>query len=358
MDVVVVGAGVVGLAVGFELARAGHAVRLVSADVAGSRQSAGLTRIFRLAHADGPLTDAAARSVGLWEEWEDQAGAPLLDRTGLLLTGDVSEREPHLRRHGGLQELSGSPHPLATVHDRWYFEPTGAAIRAEETVRFLQTGLDVMLAEVTTVDARGVTLGDGGRVDADGVVVCAGPDTYRLMGLTTPPRLRSVRFSFALRAPPDLPAPCWIQRDDRICEPFYAVMDGPDHYSVGLSQAGAADVPEGVHVRDAHRRVLDFVPRVFPGLVPVAERVIACEYSTNPQTGATALAHDGWDIREREGVVGVAGPSLFKFAPLLGRLVTERLEAVRLHHVENDGQHDGHQHDGRDRDREEAGTGT
>ena len=98
MDVVVIGAGVVGLAAGFELSRAGHRVKVLSADVPGSRQSAGPSRIFRLAHAERSLTDAARRSLGLWEEWEALAGEVLLDRTGLLLTGDMSEREPHLRR--------------------------------------------------------------------------------------------------------------------------------------------------------------------------------------------------------------------------------------------------------------------
>jgi sarcosine oxidase len=327
MDVIVVGAGVVGLAAGFELSRAGHHVTVLSADVPGSRQSAGLSRIFRLAQADGLLADAAARSLGFWEEWESLAGGVLLDRAGLLLTGDMSAREPHLRRYGGLEELSGAAHPLGVAHDRWSFERTGAAIRAEATVRFLQAGLDVMLADVATVDTSGVTLGDGMRMDAERVVVCAGPDTYRLMGLTAPERLRSVRFSFALREQLESPAPCWIQRDERLCEAFYAVMDGPEHYSVGLSEAASVDVPEAVQVRDAHRRIVDIVTRVLPGLLPVAERVIACEYPTNPHGNHAAFAHDGWDVQEHHGVLGVTGPSLFKFAPLLGRLVTERLSS-------------------------------
>jgi sarcosine oxidase len=329
VDVIVVGAGVVGLAAGRELTRAGHRVRVLSADVPGSRQSAGLSRIFRLAHADGLLTDAAARSLALWDEWESLAGSVLLDRVGLLLTGDISEREPHLRRYGGLDELSGVPHPLAVAHDQWSFERTGAAIRAEDTIRFLQTGLDVMLAEVIGVDGHDVTLSNGMRIAAERVVVCAGPETYRLMGLTAPERLRSVRFSFALREPLESPAPCWIQRDERLSEPFYAVMDGPEHYSVGLSEAASLDVPEAVHVRDAHRRIVEIVTGVLPGLMPVAERVIACEYPTNPQGSHSALAHDGWDVQEHNGVLGVTGPSLFKFAPFLGRLATERLGGAR-----------------------------
>jgi len=325
LNVVVVGAGVVGLAAGFELSRAGHHVEVLSADVPGARQSAGMSRIFRLAHADGPLTDAAAESLSLWKEWEALAGDVLLDRTGLLLTGDTSDREPHLRRYGRLEQRTGAAHPLAVAHDQWSFERTGATIHAETTVRFLQAGLHVRLADVTAVDKRGVTVCDGTRVDADRVVVCAGPETHLLMGLPAPERLRSVRFSFALREPLNSPAPCWIQRDDRLCEPFYGVMDGAEHYSVGLSEAAPAHVHEAAHVRDAHRRIIDIVTRVLPGLIPIAERLITCEYPINPHSARTRLAQDGWDLRERDGVVGVTGPSLFKFAPLLGRLATERV---------------------------------
>lgn len=327
-EVIVIGAGVIGLSAAFELARDGRRVTVVSADIPGSQRSAGRSRIFRLAHADAFLTEAAAESRQLWAEWERLAGRPLLDPCGLLLTGEMTDREIHLRRFGGLEHGTGARHPLAVPLEEWSLEPTGAATRAEETVRFLQTGFDLVLAEVIEVDAGGLTLSDGSRLEAERVVVCAGPDTYRLLGLPEPPRLRSVRFSFALRDPLESPAPCWINRDDRVGEPFYAVMDGPDHYSIGLSGGAAAAMPEDDQVRDTHRRVLDIVRRVFPGLHPVAERVIACEFTANPAGGTPAQAHDGWDLSERDGVLGLTGPSLFKFAPLLGRLVADRIGAT------------------------------
>jgi glycine/D-amino acid oxidase-like deaminating enzyme len=209
----------------------------------------------------------------------------------------------------------------------WAFEATGACTQAEATISFLQQGLDVVLGEVVSVERGRVTLAGGERIEGDRVVVCAGPDTYRLLGIDEPERLRSVRLSFALREPIDTAAPCWIQRDPELSEPFYAVMDGPDHYSVGLSEAQPAAMPEAEHVRSAHGRIVEIVGRLLPGLTPIAERVIACEFSLNPRAPRPALAHDGWDLREHDGVIGLAGPSLFKFAPLLGRLVEELLRA-------------------------------
>jgi glycine/D-amino acid oxidase-like deaminating enzyme len=329
-EVIVVGAGVVGLAVAHEVGRAGHRVTVVSADVPGSLQSRGLTRIFRLAHADGALTDAAATSLALWEEWERRAGGPLLDRVGLLLTGDMADREAHLTRHGRVEQGSGPGHPLAVDLTAWSFEPTGAAIRAEDTVRFLQDGLELVLSEVVSVDEHGVALAGGDRLSAERVIVCAGPDTYGLLGVPEPERMRSVRFSFALREPPATPAPCWINRDEALCEPFYAVMDGPDHYSIGLSGGEPAGVPEAEHVRRAHPRIVSIAQRVFPGLRPVAERLVACEYPLRLAAADPALAHDGWDLTEHEGVLGLTGPALFKFAPLLGQLAADRLDRVAV----------------------------
>jgi sarcosine oxidase len=329
-DVVIVGAGVVGLAAAHELSRAGRRVTVVSADVPGSRQSAGLTRIFRLAHADAELTQAAADSIALWEEWEREAGRPLLERVGLLLTGDMTDRETHLAAHGGVEHGTGARHPLAVALERWAFESTGAAIQAEDTIRFLQERVELVLGEVTTVERHGVILEGGERVDAGRVMVCAGPDTYRLLRVPEPECMRSVRFSFAVREPPATPLPCWINRDEALCEPFYAVADGPDHYSVGLSGGDAAAVPEAVHIREAHARVLSIVRRVFPGLRPIAERAIACEFPLRARAPSPALAHDGWDVLERDGVLGLTGPALFKFAPLLGRVLAMRLDRVAV----------------------------
>ena len=325
-EVIVVGAGVVGLAAAHELTRAGHRVTVVSADVPGARQSRGLTRIFRLAHADGELTDAAATSLDLWAEWEGRAGWPLLDRVGLLLTGEMADRAGHLARHGAMQRARGQRHPLAVVLEDYVFEPTGAAILAEDTVRFLAQEAHLVLGEVVRAGAQAVTLAGGETIEAERVLVCAGPDTYGLLGVPAPERMRSVRFSFALRETTAEPVPCWINRDERLSEPFYAVMDGPDHYSIGLSGGEPASLAEAEHVRLAHPRIVRIARAVFPGLSPVAERVVACEFPLRVAATDPALAHDGWDLLEHDGVLGLTGPALFKFAPLLGRLAAHHVD--------------------------------
>ena len=82
-------------------------------------------------------------------------------------------------------------------------------------------------------------------------------------------------------------------------------------------------------MRRAYPRIVSIAERVFPGLRPVAERVVACEFPLRLDAAPDpALAHDGWDLIEHEGVLGLTGPALFKFAPLLGQLVAHRLDPV------------------------------
>ena len=327
-EVVVVGAGVVGLAVAHELTRAGHHVTVVSADVPGSRQSCGLTRIFRLAHADGDIDRRGGSLAGLWEEWEARAGRPLLDRVGLILTGDMADREGHLARHGGVQRGRGPRHPLAVSLGAWSFEPTGAAIHAEDTVRFLQEGLELVLAEVMS---RGRGRRDPGRRRAarrrasDRV---RRPRHLRAAGRRlSPSGCARCASPLPCASRCRTPAPCWINRDEQLCEPFYAVMDGPDHYSIGLSGGEPAGLPEAEHIRRAHPRIVSIAERVFPGSAfpspsaswRASSRCACARPSRRSPTtaGISSSTTASW---------ASPGPALFKFAPLLGQLAAHRLD--------------------------------
>ena len=72
----------------------------------GAGQSAGRTRIFRHAHRRVELVERAVESRALWERWEEELGAQLLGREGMLLTG------PSAPEVAGLLEEAGTPSRL------------------------------------------------------------------------------------------------------------------------------------------------------------------------------------------------------------------------------------------------------
>lgn len=89
VDVLVVGAGVMGAGVALELSRRGRAVRVIERAPRGScpGASGGVSRAFRLAYTD-ELYAALARDCRCrWLELEQEAGELLLGRTGSLEFG-------------------------------------------------------------------------------------------------------------------------------------------------------------------------------------------------------------------------------------------------------------------------------
>ena len=86
--VVIIGAGVVGLATTHELSLAGHDVRCFEKTAPGSAQSKGSTRIFRQAHGSPALVELAMRARRDWREWEDRFRRRLVGSEGLIVTGE------------------------------------------------------------------------------------------------------------------------------------------------------------------------------------------------------------------------------------------------------------------------------
>jgi glycine/D-amino acid oxidase-like deaminating enzyme len=326
MNTLVIGVGIVGLSVAFELQRSGREVLVLAADAPGALQSSGCSRIFRLAHADAQLTAAAAQAGVGWEAWERLAGRTLLDHDGLLLTGAAPDRIACLRAHGAYGSAAGAAHALAAAQPHWTRDTFGATIRADDTIAFLAASVPIRRARVAAAHADGVLLDDGERVRADQVVVCAGPETYGLLGLPSVPCFRYVRFSFPLRNH-DEALPCWIQADPQLCAPFYALTDGPDFFAVGLSECVDAELDEALVIADHARRVTAIVRELLPGVIPDAadERTMSCRHPSNERGAQDSYRLNGWDLVDHHGMLGLTGPNLFKFAPLLGALVVERL---------------------------------
>src|SRR5947207_6513270 len=75
-DVIVVGAGVIGCAIGFELARRGASVQILDSRPAGmgaTQASAGVLAPYIEARENGPLLDLIARSLELFDDFVGEA---------------------------------------------------------------------------------------------------------------------------------------------------------------------------------------------------------------------------------------------------------------------------------------------
>ncbi|HYC07824.1 MAG TPA: FAD-dependent oxidoreductase, partial [Candidatus Binatia bacterium] len=92
-DVVVVGAGVIGLATALELARRGRSVLAIDRFGSGhpATSSTGASRSIRIAY-DHPLyVRLALEAIDAWRGLEDETGRPILHLTGQVDLGPVAK---------------------------------------------------------------------------------------------------------------------------------------------------------------------------------------------------------------------------------------------------------------------------
>jgi sarcosine oxidase len=195
LDVVVVGAGLLGLATASAVARRGRQVTVLEQATPGHQGagSAGSCRIFRLGYPDPRYVAAARRARGLWQELERRTGRQILFRTPQLTIGaELSQVAAAMRAAGAPCELLTA----AEVTARFPGIAAGGAalLEPESCVTSASTALAALAGEVTDIrtglrvsgladDGRQATLTtDRGRLTARVVVVCAGPWTSGLLG--------------------------------------------------------------------------------------------------------------------------------------------------------------------------------
>jgi glycine oxidase len=226
-DVVVVGGGIIGLAIAWRARQAGMSVTLLERDLAGratSRVAAGMlapvTEV-EFGEAGQRLLELGLRSAGMWPafaaELEACGGAPVgLMRTGALLAArdedDARELERQLdfRRSLGLsvrrlrpseaRDLEPALAPTVRLAleapDDHSVDPRpvlaalrhacdAAGVRVRERASVARVALDDASAGGGDASGRvtGVTLADGELVPAEQVVLAAGPWTERIEGL-------------------------------------------------------------------------------------------------------------------------------------------------------------------------------
>jgi sarcosine oxidase len=348
-EIVVVGAGLLGLAASRELAARGHDVLCleqarVGHDRSGSKSS---SRIFRLGYPDAAYVRLAERAREGWRDLESRCGYPLLTASGLLTFGSEVRQVLHAMTSAGVPPEQVGPADVSARFPDFsgagpaLFEAEAGILAADLVLRALASTSQAELRQEALVGAI-TPLTTGARLEtADGpiiagvLVLCGGAwssHLARLAGIEAAadalvPSLQQVAY-FGHRSgalPSDPLPPCFIEWGTRMAYGLPTPALGT--YKIGIHQPGsrvdpdeAVLVPEPVDVAWLE----EAAARLLPGYVPVAVATERCFYDNSP---------DEHFVLDRIGDIvigaGTSGHG-FKFGPVLGEILADLAESADL----------------------------
>jgi sarcosine oxidase len=339
-DVVVVGAGVMGSAAAWRLARRGvEVVLLEQFDLCHDRGSShGAVRVFRFSYDDPRYVRMAMEALPLWRELEEESGDSILTVTGGYDFGPGEQLDANARALASCgaafdlidgQEVGRRfPEVVLPAHAPVLYQKDAGVLAAEGAVQALvreavRTGAELhertpvlgLTPSEEGVDVRTADATYGGRV----AVITAGPWAGSLLGgagveLPVVTSRETVAF---FRFPEEPALPVLVEWTTL---PTYALPSAGQRVKVGWHRSGPEAGPDLPAAPD--QRVLDHLSEWTASHYPTAEldHAETCMY--------TNTADESF-ILERRGslVIGSACSGHgFKFAPLVG----ERLASLVL----------------------------
>lgn len=327
-EVVVVGAGVMGLATARALVQAGRDVVVCEQFALGHDRgsSHGSSRIVRVSYPDERWVRLAQESFPLWRELEAESGTTLLDLHGTLDLGDWEPNRDALAACGAPFEVLDASElerrfPIrAEPGSRGLFQADGGIVFADRALEALAAGLAIRERErIESVeeDADGVT---AAAIRARAAVVTAGAWAPQLAGVDATPTVETVSY-FELGRP--LPS---VIDTTTGAHSGYALASPGGQLKAGIHQTGRPVHPDEQSPpdRELAARTAAWVARRF-GIAEPATRLETCLY--------TIRENDEF-LLERRGRVVVGSPCSghgFKFAPVVGKrlaaLASEALAA-------------------------------
>jgi sarcosine oxidase len=325
-EIVVVGAGVMGLATARALVRAGRDVVVCEQFELGHDRgsSHGASRIVRLSYPDPHWVRLAQESYPLWRELEAESGRTLLEFHGTLDLGDWGPNRDAMNEcdvpfevldAGQIEHRFGI---VADPGDRGLFQADGGFIRADAALEALAAGLEIReRTPADGVEENGDGVGVGG-LQARAAVVTAGAWAPALVGVDATTTAETASYFELAR-----PVPSVI---DTTTGPHhgYALTSPGGALKAGLHQSGRPidpDVPS-IPDRELAARTAAWVARRFRGAGAV----------TGTDTCLYTIRENDEFLLERRGRIVVGSPCSghgFKFAPVIGaRLAGLALEAL------------------------------
>jgi sarcosine oxidase len=333
-DVIVVGAGIMGSATAWWLARSGvRTLVLERFHIGHARGSShGSSRIFRLSYPNPGYVAMAQESLELWRRTEAEAGAELLVTTGgldlgpgieanhaaltecgarseMLSAAELARRFPFLRHHGPgvLQPDSGyvRAEPAWTAFAALAGKH-GAELREETVVEGIEQSNDGAMVHIAT-----------GSLACSVCVVTAGAWARELLAsaaieLDTRPTRETVSY-FPFEGPPPPTVAEWVT-------PLRYALPAPGlGLKAGEHLAGPTADPHatGTVDCDSIARVGEWLAALYPGIDNVPHHSETCLYTNT---------RDEDFVMKRCGSVVVGSPCSghgFKFAPLIGKRLAE-----------------------------------
>jgi sarcosine oxidase len=331
-EIVVVGAGIMGLATAHALARQGREVVVLEQFGIGHARgsSHGATRIFRLAYPEPEWVRLAEEALAGWRELEAESGTELVSLVGLVeLVRDLAQSSQQALDSCGIASRVLETEEAESLFALKVPEGFSALLQPEAGIVYAERAQAVLRAGVSVrenVRARGLdSNGDevrletgAGSLAARAVVVTAGAWARPLLAtggieLDVQPTRETVAY-FPLAAPQPPPAVAEFASERRR-HAFYALFDPVYGLKVGLNGSGAPTDPEDDAGPD-------------PALVGELAAWAAARLplaSSDPVHAETCLYTNTLDesfVLERHGriVVGSACSGHgFKFAPVVGR---------------------------------------
>jgi glycine/D-amino acid oxidase-like deaminating enzyme len=307
--IVIIGAGICGLATAYELSRRGAQAVVIERGEPFAEQSAGLARIFRIAHRRPELCRLAMRARDGWQCWEAEFGVGrLLGSEGFIAAAAVQDTAAAMTAAGAVFSRLDQPAItaripfLAAPWQSGLFDPLGGSLRIRRALTALARRVDIRRGTAVSVDDEGTTtLTDGTAIRSDRVLICAGVQTPALFGPLDVEFAPHTRFTY-----------------DGADAVGAACLSAPEGYGLPLGSTGrwafGQDVPGHASVR-----------ALFPSLSPVGQ--VDCVTLRAPWLDAGG---DGWTAALRGRVIAFVGSNLMKFGPLLGDLLAQAVLSGEL----------------------------
>jgi sarcosine oxidase len=320
--VAVVGAGIMGAAAAWHLARRGADVTVYEQfELDHARGSShGRSRIVRLSYPDPEWVRFAVEARTGWHVLERESGRTLLELHGLIEVASA----PEITSAGGLA-AEGIEHRFLSAQEtagRGIDVPAGWAVLLEPTGGIARSdlALQAFLRAARTRGARvetGTHVDDLDGLDADVVVVCAGAWLSRFFPDLP---LRVTRETVAYFRHDGPPLPSVVELDDRRAHALFVLHD-PEHGMKAGAHHGGVEVDDpdepGEPDPAVVERVATWLRERLPAVDPEPVAAETCLYTTTP---------DERFVFERRGrfVIGSACSGHgFKFAPAVGSRLAE-----------------------------------